>query len=268
MEQAKRIVTLLSDFGLRDYYVAAIKGVMLGINPELRFIDISHMIPPQDVHSGAFTLGQAYSYFPLGTVHLAVVDPGVGTERKALVAAAGGQFFVGPDNGIFTYVLQKAEGSEVFEVTGDHYFRKPVSSTFQARDIFAPVAAWISRDIPLRQFGPELPNPVRLKLPGVVKVREGLIQGAVLAADHFGNLVTNLRPEDVPAYETPGRRSCRILVAQREIDIFRRTFGEGNPGEILVVPGSTGYLEIVVCGGSAARQLNVGPGAPVGVVIG
>ncbi|MBM3790003.1 MAG: SAM-dependent chlorinase/fluorinase [Acidobacteria bacterium] len=267
MEQSKRVVTLLTDFGLRDHYVAAMKGVMLGINPELHFVDISHAIPRQDVWSAAFTLGQAFSCFPAGTIHLAVVDPGVGTERRAIAAAAGGYFFVAPDNGILTHVYRQAEGAEVFEVTADHYFRKPVSSTFHGRDIFAPVAAWISRDVALKQLGSLLGQPVHLKVPAMLRVRDNLIQGAVLAQDHFGNVITNLKPEDVPAYSTPGGRACKILVAQREISTFRRTFGEGQPGELFVVPGSSGYLEIVVRGGSAAAELNLAPGALIGVVI-
>jgi S-adenosylmethionine hydrolase len=266
MEHSKRIVTLLTDFGLRDYYVASVKGVMLGINPDLHFVDISHVIPPQDIRTASFTLGQAFPYFPPNTIHLAVVDPGVGTDRKALVASAGGHMFVAPDNGLLSHVLQAVEGAEVFEITADHYFRKPVSPTFHGRDIFAPVAAWISRDLPLRQFGPPLQNPVQLKIPSVQRVRDTLVQGAILAVDHFGNLVTNLKPEDVPAYNAPARKPCKMLVAQHEITAFRRTFGEGSPGELFVVPGSTGYLEIVVQGGSAAKELSLAPGALVGVI--
>jgi S-adenosylmethionine hydrolase len=225
------------------------------------------MVPPQDVASAAFTLGQAFSYFQLGTIHLAVVDPGVGTQRKALVAAAGGQFFVAPDNGILSYVLLKEPGAEVFEVTADHYFRKPVSSTFHGRDIFAPVAAWISRDASLKQLGSLFENPVKLKIPQAMRVRDSLIQGAVLAVDHFGNLITNLRPEDIPAYNPAGNQLCKVLVAQREITAFRKTFGEGSPGELFMVPGSTGYLEIAVVGGSASAELKLSPGALIGVVI-
>lgn len=267
MEHARRVLTLLTDFGLRDHYVAAMKGVILGINPELNLVDISHTVPPGDIAGAAFTLGQAFPCFPSGTVHLAVVDPGVGTARKALAAAAGGHFFVAPDNGILSYVLRHEPGAEVFEVTADHYFRKPVSSTFHGRDIFAPVAAWISRDAPLKQLGPRLDNPVMLQPPEVMRVRDALIQGAVLAIDHFGNLITNLKPEDVPAYNPAARQSCKVLIAQREIGAFRRTFAEGNPGELFMVPGSTGYLEIVMRGGSAAAELKACPGTPVGVVI-
>ncbi len=268
MTSERRLVTLLTDFGLRDHFVAAMKGVMLGVNPELTFIDITHSIPPHDIQSGAFALCQAYSCFPPGTIHLAVVDPGVGTARKALVAAVGGHFFVAPDNGLLSYVFAGEESRQVYEITEAHYFRKPVSKTFHGRDIFSPVAAWISRDVPLDRFGPPITQLVELEIPELRRVRDTLIEATVLAVDHFGNLVTNLKPADIPAYGDGAGRPCRLLVAQREINRFRTTFGEGSPGEIFVVPGSTGFLEIVVRGGSAAAELNVGPGAKVGVILG
>jgi len=261
-----RTVTLLTDFGLRDHYAAAMKGVMLGINPALQFVDISHGIPPQDIQSGAFTLGHAYPWFPAATIHIAVVDPGVGTSRKAILVSAAAQVFIAPDNGLLSYVFQQEEGWTAYEITEDHYFHKPVSPTFHGRDIFAPVAAWVSRDVPLHQLGPVLKDPVRLKIPSLTRVRDALIQAAVLAVDSFGNLITNLKPQDVPSYGTVDGRSCRILAAQREITSFRRTFAEGEPGEVFVVPGSSGYLEIVMKNGSAASTLNIGAGAPIGVV--
>lgn len=262
-----RTVTLLTDFGQRDHYVAAMKGVMLGVNPELTFVNISHQIPPQDIHSAAFTLGQAYPFFPAGTIHLAVVDPGVGTARKALLVSAESQWFLAPDNGLLSYVFSGEETWTAYEITADHYFRKPVSATFHGRDVFAPVAAWLSRDIPAHQFGVRLDDPVRLKLPGLTRVRDSLIQAAVLAVDAFGNLVTNLKEEDLPVYSAPGTRSCKILAGQKEIASFRRTFGEGGVGEVFVVPGSSGYLEIVQRNGSAAATLGLAPGALIGVIL-
>jgi S-adenosylmethionine hydrolase len=263
----RRIVTLLSDFGLRDHYVSVMKGVMLGLNPDLTFIDISHQVPAQDIQSGAFILGQAYPWFPADTIHLAVVDPGVGTARKAIVVYAAAQFFVGPDNGLFTWILNREESFTVYEISADHFFRKPVSSTFHGRDVFAPVVGWISRNTPLQQLGPVMDNPVRLKLPALTRVRDALIQATVLAVDGFGNLVTNLRAEDLPVYSAPGTRSCKMLICQKEITAFHRTFGEGAPGELFVVPGSSEYLEIVMRNGSAAATLNAAPGALIGVVL-
>src|SRR5262245_12220118 len=258
-----RIVTLLTDFGLRDYFVSAMKGVMLGINPELKFVDISHLVPPQDVQSGAFTLSQAYPYFPSRTIHVAVVDPGVGTSRKVIAVAAGDQFFVAPDNGLLTYVLEREGDAVVYEITAGDVFCQPVSATFHGRDVFAPVAARISCDTPIQQMGAVLRQPVRFDVPGLKRMRGGLIQAAVLAVDQFGNLVTNLKPDDLPACRAGGARPCKIVAGGREITGFRSTFAEGRPGEIFVVPGSAGYLEIVVRNGSAASELGLMPGARI-----
>jgi len=268
MANPTQIITLLTDFGLEDYFVGAMKGVILNLNPEVRLIDISHRIPPHDIQSGAFTLGQAYSCFPLGTIHLAVVDPGVGTARKALVASAGGHFFIAPDNGLLTYVLAREPEATVYAITADHYFRKPISSTFHGRDIFAPIAAYISRDVPLHMFGPLHPNPVRFRIPDLARVRDALIQATILAVDHFGNLITNLKPGDLPAYSAAGTHPCKILAGQREITSIRRTYGEGSPGELMVIPGSSGYLEVVMRNGSAAAELKLGPGGLIGVILG
>ncbi len=267
MADSARIVTLLTDFGLSDHFVAAMKGVMLSLNPNLNFVDIAHQIPPHDVHSGAFVLGQAYSCFPAGTIHLAVVDPGVGASRKALAASAGGQFFVAPDNGILSYVQKAEENFTAYEITANHYYRKPVSATFHGRDVFAPIAGWISREIPLKQLGPALPNPVVLQMPAMEKVREGLFRGAVLAIDHFGNVVTNLAPSELFAADSAPPQSLKILAGQKEIAAFHRTYAEGRPGELFVVPGSTGLLEIATREGSAASLLNLKPGAPIGLIL-
>ncbi len=267
MGSTPRIVTLLSDFGLRDHYVGSMKGVMLALNPNLTFVDIGHAIPPQDVGTGAFVLGQAYPCFPADTIHLAVVDPGVGTARRAIVVYAAAQFFVGPDNGLFTWVYDREESFTVYEITADHFFRKPVSPTFHGRDVFAPVAGWISRDTPLQQVGPVCTDPVRLKLPELTRVSDALIQATVLVVDGFGNIVTNLKSEDLPVYSAPGTRTCKLVLSQKEITSFRRTFGEGAPGELFVVPGSSGYLEIVMRNGSAAAALDAAPGTQIGVVL-
>jgi S-adenosyl-L-methionine hydrolase (adenosine-forming) len=268
MAPTPRIVTLLTDFGLRDHYVAAMKGVMLGVNSHLSFVDITHLIPPQDIQSAAFRLGQAYPCFPARTIHLAVVDPGVGTARKAIIASAAGQFFVAPDNGILSWVFHCEEEVDLWEITAEHYFRKPVSATFHGRDIFAPVAAWISRDIPLHQFGPAYRTPVRLNFPPLKRVDNAFMEAAVLAVDGFGNLVTNLRPEDIPPCGPPGSWPCRIFAAQREISSFHNAFEEGEAGEIFVIRGSSGYLEIVMRNGSAASALGLSPGSSIRVALG
>lgn len=254
------VITLLSDFGLRDYFVGAVKGVILNLNPEITCIDISHDVPPHDIFTGAFILNQAYSYFPPGTIHFAVVDPGVGTARKAIAARAAGHYFVAPDNGILTYIMEANEDFIAYEITADHYFHKPVSATFHGRDVFAPVAAWISRRIELHQMGPVLESPVRLPIPAPKRVRDTMIQGAILSVDRFGNLVTNLRPGDISG-------TFKLLAGQREITALRATYGEASPGELIVIPGSAGFLEIAMKGGSAAATLNMKAGMPIGVIL-
>jgi S-adenosylmethionine hydrolase len=267
MSNSGRIITLLTDFGLRDHFVAAMKGVMLSVNPDLNLVDISHLVPPQDIHTGAFFLGQAYSCFPQGTIHLAVVDPGVGTARKILIATAGGSYFVAPDNGILTYVKMANEDFQAYEASADHYFRKPVSNTFHGRDIFAPVAAWISREIPLQQMGEELDDPILLKIPAPAQVKEGLIQAAILAVDHFGNLITNLTPGHLPEFDPAQPLPFKILAGKREITQYRDVYREGESGDIFIITGSTGYIEISMRDGSAAATLGLKGGNPIGVVL-
>jgi S-adenosylmethionine hydrolase len=260
MTNSAPIITLLTDFGLRDDFVAAIKGILLTVNPNVKLVDISNLVPPQDIFTAAFTLGKAWSYFPYGTVHLAIVDSGVGAACKGLAVDAGGHFFVSPDNGILTYVFEEHSGFEAYEITAEHYYRRPVSSNCHGRDIYAPIAAWISKGVPLHQIGNELRDPFRLQLPAVQKVKDTLMQGQILAVDRFGNLITNLKPTDVP-------RAYKILAGHREITSIHKTYQEGAPGEIFVVPGTTGYLEIAVKDGSAASVFKIKAGSPIGVVL-
>jgi len=259
MASSAPIITVTTDVGLRDDFVAAIKGVILSVNPDVKLVDISNLVPPQDIFTAAFALGKAWSYFPYGSVHLAVVDSGVGAACKGLAVDAGGHFFVSPDNGILTYVFEENPGFEAYEITAEHYYRTPVSSNCQGRDIYAPIAAWISKGVPLRQIGNELRDPFRLQLPGIQKVKDTLIQGQILAVDRSGNLITNLKPADVP-------RAYKILAGQREITRIHKTYQQGAPGEIFVVPGSTGYLEIAVKDGSAASVFKIKAGSPIGVI--
>lgn len=267
MANSGRIITLLTDFGLRDHFVASMKGVMLGLNPDLNLVDISHLVPPQDIRTGAFVLGQAYACFPSGTIHLVVVDPGVGTERRVLAATAGGHYFVAPDNGILSYVQKAEEDFQAFEVTADHYYRKPVSSTFHGRDIFAPVAAWISRDIPLHQLGNELPEPVQMEILAPARVKENLIQAAIMAVDHYGNMITNLTPGHLPEFDPAKPLPFKILAGKKEIASYQVNYGDAKQGEVFIIEGSTGCIEISMRGTSAAAALGLKAGNPIGVVL-
>lgn len=228
-------LTLLTDFGTADYYVGAVKGAILSVNPNVPIVDITHEIPAQDIEAGAFTLLAAYKAFPRGTIHVAVVDPGVGSTRRPIIVTANDQFFVGPDNGIFSYIC----AHRTFHVTAEKYFRPNPSSTFHGRDIFAPVAAALSTGVAPEEFGPEINDEVRLP-PLETPLR-------IIHIDRFGNCVTNIRPE------TSAGKS--LSINGNTITAFRNFYGEAPPGELFAIWGSAGFLEISINGGSAAQVL-------------
>jgi len=251
------IITLLTDFGIRDAYVAAMKGVILGINPAAVLVDLTHEVPPQDMTAGAFLLAAAAPYFPPGTIHLAVVDPGVGTGRRALGAKARGQFWVGPDNGLFHLIFP--EGGETLTVALENtrYFREPVSATFHGRDIFAPVAAHLSRGVPLEAFGPPLTNPLALPWPEPLYAPEA-VRGEIVYVDGFGNLVSNLKGSDLWAWL--GGAGPSVTLGSLKLEGLSRTYGDVAPGKFLALVGSHGYLEVACAQGDAGRRLEVGKG--------
>ena len=234
------VITLLTDFGTADYYVGAVKGAILSVNPHAIIADITHEIPPQDVAAGAFTLLAAYNTFPAGTIHVAVVDPGVGSTRRPIVVSANGQFFVGPDNGLFTYIYDREASHRTFHVTADRYFRPQASSTFHGRDIFAPVAAALSNGVELEKFGAEINDEVRL--PSLETPLR------IIHIDRFGNCVTNITRALMPAEES-------IVVNGTTISEFRQFYGEQSGTGLFAIWGSAGFLEISVNGGSAAKIL-------------
>jgi S-adenosylmethionine hydrolase len=233
--------------------------VLLGINPRARLVDLTHGIPAQDVLQGAIALEGAYRYFPAGTVHLAVVDPGVGTARRPLALWSGGHFFVGPDNGLFTFALHQP-GTRIVASSNPRYRRSRVSRTFHARDIFAPSAAYLSRGVALTRLGPPVSDPVRLDWPRPRLTPRG-VDGQVIRADRFGNLLTNVGEADLPG---PGR-VCRVAVGGRSIGGLVGTYRERPRGALGALIDSTGRLEVFVRQGSARARLGLGPGAPVRV---
>lgn len=248
------IVTLLTDFGAGSGYPAQVKGVLLGILPEVRLVDLSHEVPPFDVLAGALLLEACAPRFPPGAVHLAVVDPGVGTERRPLcVVDAEGRRLVGPDNGLFTPFLGR--GARAIHLRDRALVPDPASSTFHGRDLFAPVAAWLAGGGAAERLGPEVPDPVRLDWPAAER-RGDEVHGVVLLADPFGNLLTSLRAADLP----PGPLRAEIAGLPARLV---RTYGEARPGELVALLGSSGRLEIAVREGSAARRLAAARGTPV-----
>ncbi len=246
----KRIITFTTDFGIKDHYAGAMKGVVLGINPDAVITDITHEVAKFNVIEAAFKLDNVYPYFPEGTIHAVVVDPGVGGARKAVAVESGGHFFVGPDNGAFSLVLGRGEDCRVVEITNRKYMLKDVSGTFHGRDIFAPAAAHLSLGVDLRELGDPVSSPVLIEIPSP-RVNGDEITGEVLYEDSFGNLVTNISSEVVK----PG---SRIYVDRFSIDRVSNSYGEAGEGELLAVAGSSGLLEISVNRGSASKLFKTG----------
>jgi S-adenosylmethionine hydrolase len=259
------IVTLLTDFGTADYFVGAMKGALLAANPEARVIDITHEVPAYDVEAGAFTLSAAFETFPEGTVHLAVVDPGVGSARRGIALAGRGHTFVGPDNGLFGHVYERVRPFKVFQLTNRDFFRDDVCATFHGRDVFAPVAGALARGVRAEELGPEVEDYVRLPSAAPERFAGGALAGAVIHVDRYGNCVTNITPRDLT--EEALARGARLRVCGREIRDFRRFFaeGEGAGGEPFALWGSAGLLEIAVFRDSAARVLGAERGSRVEV---
>jgi S-adenosyl-L-methionine hydrolase (adenosine-forming) len=258
------IIALLTDFGLEDAYVGIMKGVILSLSPEARLVDLSHEVPPQDVLSGALVLQSAWRYFPPGTIHLAVVDPGVGSRRRAMAAACGEQFLVGPDNGVFSLIFAEQTPLTVISLENPHYFLANVATTFHGRDIFAPVAAHLSLGVPLTAFGPALFDPVRLDFPAP-EFREAEVNGQIISVDHFGNLISNIPFESLQIWLRG--RSASLRVNGRVIPHLATTYSDVSPGALLALCGSHGYLEIACRQGRAAQVLNAAVGARVQVNI-
>ena len=247
------VISLLTDFGTTDYYVGAVKAAILSVNPQAVIVDITHEIPPQDIEAAAFTLLACYRTFPAGTIHVAVVDPGVGSTRRPIVASANEQFFVGPDNGLFTYIYEREPSTRVFHVTAEEYFRAERSTTFHGRDVFAPVAAALANGVRPEAFGSVINDPVRFL--------ELLDSGPrILQIDRFGNCVTNISRDHLPS-ET----DATLIVNGTTIRDYRNFYGEGSSTSPFLIWGSAGFLEISVNGGSAAQLLRIKRGDPVGL---
>jgi S-adenosylmethionine hydrolase len=254
------VITLLTDFGTADGFVAAMKGVIATRARGAVIVDATHDIPPQDVRAGAFALLGYASYFPAGTIHVAVVDPGVGSARRAIAVEAGGRWFVGPDNGLFTGIYDREPGWRAWQLTEDRFFEHPVSATFHGRDVFAPVAAALANGVAPAELGAQIEDPVRLAW-AAVRVDPERIRGEVIHVDRFGNLVTNVSRRDAGEEGLPP--DVRISVAGRRIGGLMSTFAEATGVEPFALWGSAGLLEIAVAGGSAAMTLAAGRGSEV-----
>jgi S-adenosylmethionine hydrolase len=259
---ARPIVALLSDFGARDHYAGVMKGVVLGLAPEATLVDISHDVPAHDVAAAALELAAAYKYFPAGTIFLVVVDPGVGTARRGLVAEAGDWKFVAPDNGVLTAVFQDTPPKKVVELTERRYARPTVSRTFEGRDRFAPAAGWLAKGgIQLAAFGRAVTDFRMLDLPRPQLDGE-VLRGVVVRIDRFGNVVTNLDRRSCERL-TNGSAAVRLTVGGHDVARIVATYCEVPAGELGALFGSTDHLEVAERSSSAAQRLGVAPGAPV-----
>ncbi len=261
---ARPIVTFTTDFGTKEPYVAAIKGVILSINPEAVIIDVTHEISPCSVQEGAYLIDEFRTFFPEGTINLAVVDPGVGGKRKPIAVEAGGHIFVGPDNGIFWPAIDADPNARIYHLDNPSYFLATVSSTFHGRDIFAPVAGHISLGVPPSSMGKAVFDPVRLSLKSPV-VEGGILKGEVIRVDHFGNIITNIRREDLgKAFKefTLPVIKLRSLVVKG----ISRAYIDVPEGAATCLIGSSGYLEIAVNRGRASDMVEKVEAGLIGAV--
>jgi S-adenosylmethionine hydrolase len=262
------LITLITDFDTTDHFVGTMKGVILNINPDVQIVDICHKVASYDIFDAAFTLAQSYRFFPPDTIHLVVVDPGVGTVRRPLLVRTMAYKFVAPDNGVLSLIYEREERAEVRHITADHYFLNPVSNTFQGRDVFAPVVGWLSKGVEVDKFGDPITEYTKFASPKPKRVGDSLIKGVALRIDKFGNIITNLTPEDVPQLFAENPPPFKIMINEQEITRLNLAYSMGKPSEVFAIVGSSGYIEICTNRGSAAKILNVNRGVEVGVVLG
>jgi S-adenosyl-L-methionine hydrolase (adenosine-forming) len=256
-----KTISITTDFGLQEANVAVMKGVIWRIAPQVDIADLSHLIAAQNILEGAIVLNHAIFYFPPGSVHIGVIDPGVGTSRRPIAARLGDQFFVGPDNGLITLILEQAEDRgfpiEIIHLNNPHFWLPEISAVFHGRDIFSPVAAHIANGVPMHELGVPISDPIRLPLTRPERLGKGW-RGQVMHVDHFGNLGTNLE-----AKQLQGMQNIKILLNEKIIDGLVRTFGDRPSGSLIALIDSSGYLAISIVNGDAQSYLK----AKVGDII-
>ncbi len=256
------IITLLSDFGTRDAYVGIMKGVILGISPSVRLVDLTHEIPPQAIRLGALVLRSAVEYFPEGTIHLAVVDPGVGSARQAALVVAPRALLIGPDNGLLAPAARVLSATSIHRLERQDLFRHPVSQTFHGRDVFAPVAAHLAAGVPPESVGPKIASLQPLDLPEP-RAETGAVHGEVVYVDHFGNLVTNISAAAIAGFRPP---DVSVRIAGMRVSPLAATYAAVCSGTAVAVIGSWGMLEVAVRDGNAAARFGAGVATPISVV--
>lgn len=266
MVARKPTITLLTDFGTRDPYVSSMKGVIYGVNPDVNIVDISHEIAPQDILEAAYVLRTSYSYFPIRTINVVVVDPTVGSSRRLILVATDNYYFLAPDNGVLSLIYDVEEVSIVINITAEHYFAKEISKTFHGRDILAPCAGWLAKGNDVTNFGDPIEDYVKLPLPKPRVNPDGSLKGNVLHVDRFGNLITNITRADFDAAraKTPGE-TVKVLTGKQDIVGLKEYYAQGQKGEFVALFGSGNFLEIAQSQSSAARSLGLSRGAEINV---
>ena len=264
----QRLITLTTDFGLTEHYAGVMKGVVLSIHPAAQIVDITNAVQSFDILDGAIAISQAYSFFPKDTIHVVVVDPGVGGARRPILVNAGQYTFVAPDNGVLSLVYEREERITVRHITSEHYFHQPVSNTFHGRDIFAPVAAYLSKGVDATKFGEEITDYTRFAAPRPKAIAANTWKGVVLKTDKFGNLITNITPKDVPEIFDGTARGFKLAVGKAEVTRLCSSYAAGNPGEVFAVLGSAGFLEISANKSAASRLAGADKGSEITLMVG
>jgi hypothetical protein len=253
---------------VNDHFVGTMKGVILSINPDAVIVDICNAVNSFDVLDGALTIAHAASYFPSDTLHVVIVDPGVGSQRRPILVSNEKHVFLAPDNGVMSLVYERSERLSVRHVTSEHYFLQPLSQTFHGRDVFAACAGWLSKGVEADKFGEEITDYVRFSAPKPKSISERGFKGVVLKTDKFGNLITNITPKDIPQLFEPTPPPFRIIVGKAEITKMKTAYAQATPGEVFGILGSMGYLEISANRAAANRVAAADRGSDVSVVLG
>jgi S-adenosylmethionine hydrolase len=259
------IITLTTDFGSKDPFVGIMKGVILTINPAANIIDITHEISPQNILEASYAIQASYAYFPHRTIHIVVVDPGVGSSRRPLLISVGQYYFIGPDNGIFSRIYEAEENAEVIHVNATHYFLSQESTTFHGRDIFAPVGAWLSKGITIEKFGDHVEDYVSIPKPVPVIQSDKSIEGEVVYIDRFGNLITNIAEQAIKnLIESSPDKAIQVTVKNMEIPM-KNYYAESSDEGLYAIINSFAHLELFVNKGNASTKYNIAVGDNVGV---
>lgn len=262
------IITLTTDFGYNDPFAGVMKAVILKINPDANIIDLTHGIKPHDIRDAAFTIGMNYEYFPAHTIHIVVVDPGVGSNRRPIIVMTDRHFFIGPDNGVFSYIYtMNHETLQVLNITAEHYFLSSESATFQGRDVFAPTAAYISRGINILNFGDVITDYQTIKLPSTEIIGEKSLRGEVIHIDRFGNAITNIRSSDIDMiYSSNPKGNIDVSLNNMKIPL-KNYYAEVKDKGLYSLVNSSGYLEIFVYRGNAALENKISAGDTVEIAL-